>query len=164
MPAPNPNSRSRRRQSAIRVPAASRIATAILTARSAGSAHGMGSLKNTMIPSPRELVERSLELGDERPQHPMVFAEEIEDFLGLPRHPQNSAWLFGRPPCRSPIWQSATHSPPQRRKVGALFPLPPFRLSKSQTGPCEEIESVVEPEIFEARVIVDAIDHCNKPL
>ena len=34
------------------VPAASRIATAILTARSAGLGHGIGSLKNTMIPSP----------------------------------------------------------------------------------------------------------------
>jgi hypothetical protein len=30
----------------------SRIATAILTARSAGSGQGTGSLKNTMIPSP----------------------------------------------------------------------------------------------------------------
>src|SRR6516162_6671487 len=26
------------------------------------------------------------------------------------------------------------------------------------------IGSVVEPEVFEARVIVDAVDHCNKPL
>ena len=41
-----------RRQAAINVPAASRIAIAILTARSAGSGHGTGSLKNTMIPSP----------------------------------------------------------------------------------------------------------------
>src|SRR5215467_8471147 len=52
MPAPKPNSRSRRRQSAISAPAASRIAIAILTARSAGSGQGIGSLKNTMIPSP----------------------------------------------------------------------------------------------------------------
>ena len=36
----------------VNVPAASRIATAILTARSAGSGIGTGSLKNTMIPSP----------------------------------------------------------------------------------------------------------------
>jgi hypothetical protein len=37
---------------AISAPAASRIATAILTARSAGSGVGTGSLKNTMMPSP----------------------------------------------------------------------------------------------------------------
>src|SRR5215210_4774825 len=52
MPAPKPKSRPRSRQSAINVPAASRIATAMLTARSAGSGIGTGSLKNTMIPSP----------------------------------------------------------------------------------------------------------------
>jgi hypothetical protein len=52
MPAPKPRSRPRRRQAAINEPAASRIATAILMARSAGSGIGTGSLKNTMIPSP----------------------------------------------------------------------------------------------------------------
>jgi hypothetical protein len=30
-----------------------------------------------------ELVERALELPDERPQHAMVFAQEIEHFLRL---------------------------------------------------------------------------------
>src|SRR6516162_7277703 len=52
MPAPNPKSRPRSRQSAISLPASSRIAIAILTARSAGSGQGTGSLKNTMMPSP----------------------------------------------------------------------------------------------------------------
>ena len=41
-----------RRQAAMSLPASSRIAIAILTARSAGSGQGSGSLKNTMIPSP----------------------------------------------------------------------------------------------------------------
>src|SRR6516164_5211380 len=52
MPAPKPSSLPWRRQAAISLPAASRIAIAILTARSAGSGHGTGSLKNTMMPSP----------------------------------------------------------------------------------------------------------------
>src|SRR5215472_11232922 len=52
MPAPNPSTRPRRRQAPIKIPAASRIAIAILTARPAGSGHGTGSLKNTMMPSP----------------------------------------------------------------------------------------------------------------
>jgi hypothetical protein len=43
---------TRSRQSAISVPAASRIATAMPTARAAGSGIGTGSLKNTMMPSP----------------------------------------------------------------------------------------------------------------
>jgi hypothetical protein len=38
-----------------------------------------------MIPSPRELVERAFELGDKRSQNTMVFAQEIEDFLGFSR-------------------------------------------------------------------------------
>src|SRR6516225_10824116 len=52
MPAPKPSSRPRRRHAAINLAAASRIASVILTARSAGSEQGTGSLKNTMIPSP----------------------------------------------------------------------------------------------------------------
>jgi hypothetical protein len=52
MPAPNPSNRPRRRQLAVNVPAAPRIATAMLTARSAGSGQGTGSLKNTIMPSP----------------------------------------------------------------------------------------------------------------
>src|SRR5262245_45737960 len=52
MPAPKPSSRPRSRHVAINVPASSRIAIAILTARSAGLGQGTGSLKNTMIPSP----------------------------------------------------------------------------------------------------------------
>jgi threonine dehydrogenase-like Zn-dependent dehydrogenase len=47
--APKPNSRPSRRHLAINAPAASRIATAILTARAAGSGIGTGSMKKTMI-------------------------------------------------------------------------------------------------------------------
>src|SRR6516164_8311589 len=85
MPAPKPSSQPWRRQTAISLPAASRIAIAILTARSAGSGQGTGSLKNTMIPSPAKMVERTLEFGDEGPQCAMVFALKIQHFLGLGR-------------------------------------------------------------------------------
>ena len=34
-------------------------------------------------PIARELVERSLELADERPQRAVIFAQKIEHFLGL---------------------------------------------------------------------------------
>src|SRR6516225_317682 len=83
MPTPKPRSRSRRRQAAIRLLAASRIATAMFTARSAGSGIGTGSLKNTMIPSPEKLIQRPLELSDERPERTVVFAQKVEDFLRL---------------------------------------------------------------------------------
>src|SRR5215831_14192876 len=62
MPTPKPSSQPSRRQAAISLPASSRIAIAISTARPAGSGQGTGSLKNTMI-----------------------LAEEVEHFLGLGR-------------------------------------------------------------------------------
>src|SRR5215469_1800275 len=83
MPAPNPSTRPRRRrQEAISSPATSRIATAILTARSAASGIGTGSLKNTMIPSPENWssVPSNWLTSAERA---MVFPEEVEHFLGL---------------------------------------------------------------------------------
>jgi hypothetical protein len=53
IPAPKPSSQPCRRQAAINPLAALRIAIAILTARSAGSGHGTGSLKNTNLGSDR---------------------------------------------------------------------------------------------------------------
>ena len=67
----------------ISVDAASRIATAILTARSAGWGIGTGSLKNIMIPSPENWFERPLELADQRSQCAVILAQEIQNFLGL---------------------------------------------------------------------------------
>src|ERR1700757_852886 len=83
MPTPKPNSRSRRRHTAINTPAASRIAIAILTARSAASGIGTGSLKNTMMPSPENWSSAAFELADQRPQRAVVFAQEVEHFLRL---------------------------------------------------------------------------------
>src|SRR6516162_8159481 len=83
MPAPNPRSRPRSRQAAISWPAASRIATAILTALSAGSGIGTGSLKKHHDAVARELVERALELANEGPQRAMILAQEVEYLLGL---------------------------------------------------------------------------------
>ena len=54
------------------------------SARSAGVGTWHRIVEEHHDPVARELVERSLELGDERPQHAMVFAQEIEDFE-LPR-------------------------------------------------------------------------------
>jgi hypothetical protein len=50
------------------VPAASRIAIAIFIARSAGSGHGTGSLKNTMMPSPENWSSQLA--GDREGSHP----------------------------------------------------------------------------------------------
>jgi hypothetical protein len=63
--------------------AASRIAIAILTASSAGSGDGTGSLDNTHDPVPRELVERSFELAHQRPQGAVIFPQEVEHLFGL---------------------------------------------------------------------------------
>src|SRR6516225_6962110 len=81
--APNPSTRPRRRHAAINVPAVSRIAIAILTARSAGSGQGTGSLKNTMIPSPEHWSSVPSKWLTSGPQCAMVFAQKFEDFLGL---------------------------------------------------------------------------------
>src|SRR6516165_280855 len=83
MPAPKPSSQPSRRQVTISLPASSRIAIAILTARSAGSGQGTGSLKNTMIPSPENWSERSFILADQRSQRAVVFSQEVQDFLGF---------------------------------------------------------------------------------
>src|SRR5215469_10791650 len=80
MPAPKPNSRPRSRQWAISVPAASRIAIAILTARWAGSEQGTGSLKNTMMPSPENWS--SVPCSDPA-QRAMVLTQEVEHVLRL---------------------------------------------------------------------------------
>src|SRR6516164_7910145 len=82
MPAPNPRSRPRSRQVAISWPAASRIASAILTARSAGSGIGTGSLKNTMMPSPENWSSVPSNWLTSGPSA-MVFAQEVEHLLGL---------------------------------------------------------------------------------
>src|SRR5215472_10724713 len=79
MPAPKPSSRPRRRHAAINLAAASRIANVILTARSAGSEQGTGSLN----PVTGELVECPFELAHQWPQRAVVFAQEVEDFLGF---------------------------------------------------------------------------------
>src|ERR1700757_4011185 len=79
MPTPKPSSQPSRRQVAISLPASSRIAIAILTARSAGSGQGTGSLKNIT----RELIERALILTDQRPQRAVVLAQEVEHLLRL---------------------------------------------------------------------------------
>jgi len=79
MPAPKPSSQPWRRQAAVSLPAASRIATAILTARSAG--HGIVEVHND--PIPRVLVERAFELAHQWPQRAMVLAQEFEHLLRL---------------------------------------------------------------------------------
>src|SRR5215472_5136728 len=76
MPAPKPSSQPSRRPVSISLPASSRIAIAILTARSAGSGIGTESFEEHHDPVARELA-------DERPQRAVVFAQEIEHFLGL---------------------------------------------------------------------------------
>jgi hypothetical protein len=60
--------RPRRRHAAISVPAASRIAIAILTARSAGSGQGTEVVEKHHDPVTGKLVEGAFELADERPQ------------------------------------------------------------------------------------------------
>src|SRR6516164_1016635 len=59
---------------------------------------------------------------------------------------------FGPMPCCHPTARSRTHS---------LWP----RHADRASSPCFPLARLfVEPEVFEARVIVDAVDHCNKPL
>src|SRR5215471_10182971 len=83
MPAPKPNSRPRSRHVAISVDAASRIATAILTRtlNRVGNWHGV--VEENHDPITRELVERPLELADQRPQRAVIIAQEIQHLFGL---------------------------------------------------------------------------------
>src|SRR6516165_10227229 len=88
MPAPKLKSRPRSRQSAISVPAVSRIASAILTARSAGSWIGTGSLKNTMIPTPENWSSV-----------PSNWLRAPRTYRADPAHPLDKAWLAAYSSC-----------------------------------------------------------------
>jgi hypothetical protein len=59
------------------------LTIAILTARPAGSGHGHRIVEEHHNPVTGELVERALKLADQRRLRAMIFAQEIEDFLGL---------------------------------------------------------------------------------
>src|SRR5215831_7819196 len=85
MPAPNPSSRPRRRHDAINAAAASRIATVMLTARSAGSGMGTGSLKNTMIPSPENWSSVPSNCSTSGPRAPWYRRRKSSTSLGLGR-------------------------------------------------------------------------------
>ena len=69
---------------------ASRISTAIVTARSAGWSHFTGSLNKTIRPSPAKLVQRALVLVDQRTETGVILAEHAHHLLGLRRFGERS--------------------------------------------------------------------------
>ena len=64
-------------------------------------------------------VERSLELGDERPQHAMVFAQEIEDFPRAPQASAKSHLAFWANAVPQPDMAISNQSPPYRSRRAA---------------------------------------------